>query len=382
MASSLFVMVDWERVERLRTKGLDWDEIASDSKVKYQPPDGVQDSGRALKTLYYSRKSTRGQSARKKSETSKTTPKDAAKGFLIPGGLTLAVIGLVWAPISYYSSWVGVLTPATYVILVAIAGLVLLAVGTVLGTGRISENWKKPLAVGLVLGLVISGATALTGAGLGVPNLSRNTVGEPGGWQGESPRNTLWTENGQPVIFYLGSIACPYCSASSWAIQAALSNVGTLSGTQYGTSNPADVYPNTPEVEFVSASLASNYVAVDFKEGNDDSSTAVLPSLSLLEQAYVSTYNGGGSIPFLIIGGVYFHVGTFVNPQILAGLSPNQVANIMANPSTNQNVYNTIHQQQLYIEAYIVKVDTLAGITPPTFGSDETNVQDIVSAIS
>ncbi len=376
-------MVDWDRVERLRSKGMDWEEIASDPKVNYTAPEGVEDSGRALKTLYYTRKSGRSQSGKKRVDAPKATFSGQFKNFLIPGGEGILVLGLVWFPVAYFVSYVGVLTPAVpYVILVLVVGAVFLALGAVFGTGRLADNWKKPLALGLVVGLVISGGVALAGVSLGVPNLARVTVAEPGGWQGETPRNTPWETNSLPVVFFMGSIACPYCSASSWAFQAALQNVGTLTGTQYGTSNPQDVYPNTPEVEFVSATFVSNYISLDVKEGADDSSTASMPALSLDEQAYVSTYDGQGSIPYFVVGGIYVHVGTLVDPSILQGMSPSTVAGIMTNPSSNPSVYNAIHQQQLYFEAYIVKADMIAGITPPTFGSDNGTVQSIVSAIS
>ena len=49
-------MTDWNRVSNLRAKGKSWDEIATDRKVGYQPPPGV-DPGRALKSTHYSRRS-------------------------------------------------------------------------------------------------------------------------------------------------------------------------------------------------------------------------------------------------------------------------------------------------------------------------------------
>lgn len=49
-------MTDWERVAKLREKGVDWDEIAGDPKVEFVPPKGT-DGGRALKSLYFARRS-------------------------------------------------------------------------------------------------------------------------------------------------------------------------------------------------------------------------------------------------------------------------------------------------------------------------------------
>jgi hypothetical protein len=47
-------MVDWERVEELRSKGKDWDSIAKDGKADFNPPEGTDDAGRALEALFRS----------------------------------------------------------------------------------------------------------------------------------------------------------------------------------------------------------------------------------------------------------------------------------------------------------------------------------------
>ena len=49
-------MTDWERIEKLRSQGVGWEEIALDRKVAFRVPDGA-DPGRALKTLHYRRRS-------------------------------------------------------------------------------------------------------------------------------------------------------------------------------------------------------------------------------------------------------------------------------------------------------------------------------------
>jgi hypothetical protein len=49
-------MTDWDRVERLRAKGLSWDRIAADPKVGFTAPPGTA-PGRALRHLHYARRS-------------------------------------------------------------------------------------------------------------------------------------------------------------------------------------------------------------------------------------------------------------------------------------------------------------------------------------
>lgn len=59
-------MTDWERVARLRAKGADWDQVAADRRVAFEPPQGA-DPGRALRTLWFERRSKTG-GLRKSSE--------------------------------------------------------------------------------------------------------------------------------------------------------------------------------------------------------------------------------------------------------------------------------------------------------------------------
>ena len=54
-------MTDWERVERLRSEGVSWDKVASDRRAGFHPPPGA-DPGRALRTLYFQRRSRSGRS--------------------------------------------------------------------------------------------------------------------------------------------------------------------------------------------------------------------------------------------------------------------------------------------------------------------------------
>jgi ABC-type transport system involved in multi-copper enzyme maturation permease subunit len=378
-------MVDWERVEQLRSKGWDWDSIAEDPKTHFTPPEGIEDSGKALKALYFSRKS-RGQTTKKKKGETKETASQRIKKGLIPAGIVVAILGGIWFGFAMETSLVGVwLVAYPYVLLVAIAGVVLMAIGLILGTARLSEVWKKPVAIGIVLGLVISGGLALFAGSLGVPNL-HPPYNEPTGqgWESETPRNSLWTSgDNRPVFFFYGSVGCPYCAASSWAVYVALSQFGTLTGTGSGNS----VEDNVPEITLDSSSLSSTYINWDVKEGNDFGSTSDEPGTSLVESAYLNYYNvppNGGGIPFYVVGGIFIHPGALVNPTTsgLSGLSPQTVQSILNDPSSNQAVYSAIHTGAIYLEAFLYEADVIAGITPPSSVASDGNVMTIVHEIT
>ncbi len=58
------------------------------------------------------------------------------------------------------------------------------------------------------------------------------------------------TADGKPELLYMGGEYCPFCAAERWAIAAAVSRFGTLSGLHFIHSSPTDVYPSTPTLSF------------------------------------------------------------------------------------------------------------------------------------
>jgi hypothetical protein len=98
-------VTDWGRVEKLRSKGRSWDEVAEDEKVDFQAPKGTN-PGRALKSLYATRRSrTRGS---RRSDSDDREPAHSAKEggsrrSLILGVLAVViVVGLVVGYLALY----------------------------------------------------------------------------------------------------------------------------------------------------------------------------------------------------------------------------------------------------------------------------------------
>ena len=385
-------MTDWDRVERLRSKGWDWSAIAADPTVQYTAPEGAGDPGRALKALYFQRRSTRKGSNgadRKSSRASEEQEKQRAKSLRARApfiGLLIAFAAGFWILFgrTVVTSLL-VLVPLIYVAIALAFGLIVFGVGLVLGGRGISGGWRKAIAVSLVVALLVTGVGALAAYSTGIPNLSPNTTNQPGNGQGSwvSAGNPLWTSGGLPVFFFAGSIACPFCSASSWAMYGALSAFGTLGGVTFYHSNPGDTYPNTPEVDLSSVTYTSSYLSVQIAEGTDDSQITV-PALTPIQNAYFQTYDGTGGVPFNVVGGIYIHTGSLVDPAILSpggtALTTSQVQNDIA--SGSGSVYQAIYSAQIYLEAYFVKADQKAGINPPSAVLGDSAVMSIVAQIS
>jgi Domain of unknown function (DUF929) len=148
------------------------------------------------------------------------------------------------------------------------------------------------------------------------------------------------TVNGKPELLYIGGEYCPFCAAERWALAAAVSRFGTLSGLSLIHSSSTDVYPNTPTLSFAKASYTSKYLAFApvewFGQATDLSNPfghVYLQQPTAQQQGLFARY-GGGSIPFVDIGNRYILPQVQYLPSALAGLSWMQVAAAMRDPSS------------------------------------------------
>lgn len=405
-------MTDWERVEKLRSRGLSWSEIAEDEKVGFKAPAGTEKPGLALKALYFQRRSRRERRASRGQESDERGRKTGEGGskhvawrdrhvLIASVGIVIALAAAVPFLLGYAVTLIPTAIPLLYLAIAAGVGLVVLGLGLVLGSTGALEKWKRAVILGIVVGLLFAFTIVAVEIGAGCPNLATGTVSEPspnvagesgGTWVGAS--NSLWTENGMPVVFFFGSIECPYCSASSWAIRDAMEafSAGSFSPVVYHTSITGDVYPSTPEVELAGTSSGGSTLSWDPQE---DTNTAAIgaPTVGCPESAYTGAYDGQGSIPFVVVGGVFIHQGTFVNPACLSSdgcnasdpyttsaFTPEQVEGDLSSHSGAD--YTAIWLATYYLEAYMWKADSMAGITPPASVMNNAEVAGVESAIS
>jgi len=307
-------VVDWDRVEELRSKGWDWDRIAKDPKVGFHPEASVREPGRALRGLYHRQRSRERRQEAPAPKTKKETEARERRWTLTRVGYLLLPIFAVWFALAYVApSPVGLIVPAIpYLALGTAVAAFLLVFGLWRSSGpRWSKALRTTLVTGIVLGLVVSGVIALGGVLLfGCPYLppASSATGQPAGWTSVNVR--AWQDGGRPVVYFYGATWCPYCSASSWAIWKALTEFGTVTGnyTSYSFGPPEGIQ-YIPEMVLAYAQLASSTVAWQVSEyvaGSD----GIFPGTSnCYQQAYVTAYSGS-SIPFVVVNGQYVHGGT------------------------------------------------------------------------
>ena len=146
------------------------------------------------------------------------------------------------------------------------------------------------------------------------------------------------TANGHPEILYVGGEFCPFCAAERWALSAALSRFGTLSGLHFIHSSPTD--GDIPTLSFYKSGYSSKYLSfapVEWYGEADDASTpfghVYLQQPTSQEAALFARY-ANGSLPFVDIANRYLLPQAQYSPEDLSGLSWAQIATAMQNPSS------------------------------------------------
>jgi hypothetical protein len=174
-----------------------------------------------------------------------------------------------------------------------------------------------------------------------VPAAAFDTIGAgtAGGLKTVAGQPAL-TSGGKPELLYIGGQYCPFCAAERWALAAAVSRFGTLSGVGLIHSSPSDTDPSTPTLSFEHARYSSPYLAFDpvewYGEAADPSTPfghVYLQRPTAPQQALFARY-GGGSIPFVDIGNRYLLPQVQYDPAALAGLSWTRVAAALHDPAS------------------------------------------------
>jgi hypothetical protein len=206
---------------------------------------------------------------------------------------------------------------------------VLAVIGAIVAVGITSSGTgKAPTPRAAAPAAVVDAVT-------GVPVATLNTIGR--GADRSTPKavhDPALTSGSKPEVLFVGAEFCPYCAAERWAIVQALSRFGTFDGLKTVRSSPTDVYPNTATFSFHGSTFTSPVVAFVPREV-ETVTGATLESPTSTETALWQRYTGSpGSFPFLDIGGRYVAAGPSYDPGVLKGLSDQQIASALADPTS------------------------------------------------
>jgi hypothetical protein len=221
--------------------------------------------------------------------------------------------------------------------LLAVAGIVglLVVIAALVGAKLLQSSPKPAKRTGLAPASVVHDVST-------VPASTFNTIGAVNGLSGMSKiGGTPVTEGGKPLILYVGAEYCPFCAAERWPLVTALSRFGTFTNLGATHSATNDVYPNTPTFSFKKAKFASKYLALQTVElyGNRpvNGSYPPLQRPTAQQNALIQKYDPKGTIPFIYMGS-YLQTDASYNPQILSGMSMQQVAHAMRDTNTDQSI--------------------------------------------
>jgi hypothetical protein len=163
------------------------------------------------------------------------------------------------------------------------------------------------------------------------------------------------TAGGKPQMLYIGAEFCPYCAAMRWSMAVALSKFGTLSPLHGIHSSSTDTDPSTPTLTFYKSTYTSKYLTFTPVE-NETISHAPLQNTTAAQQAVWVKYSPPNQLgyPFIDFGNKYLINGPQFDPAVLSGLTWEQVAQQMRDPSTKvaQGVLGAAN----YITAAICKI--------------------------
>jgi hypothetical protein len=180
---------------------------------------------------------------------------------------------------------------------------------------------------------------------------SQVSVTPPSVVHGQPPLTFTVDGKTLPGVFFLGAEYCPYCAAERWAIAVAMSRFGTFTNLGATESSTQDVDPGTQTLSFYKATYASPYVAFQHLEAYSNQLTpsgsgyVVLQTPNAEQKALVAKYDtskyisslssstGSGSIPFMSFGNKALLSGASYSPSVLQGLSREQIAGGLSDPS-------------------------------------------------
>jgi len=207
------------------------------------------------------------------------------------------------------------------VVLLAVIGII---IGALVSRGSPSRPAasSRPLPAGVQANLTVPPGTLAT---VGIGSSSTQLLKRIGG--------PALASGGKPEMLYIGAEWCPYCAAERWSMAVALSRFGSFTPLRGVHSSATDVYPSTATLTFYGSTYTSRYLVFTPVE-NQDVNRNPLQATTAAQQALWAKYlPPGDGYPFIDIGNRFLAASTY-NPQVLQGLSWNQIAANLHNPSS------------------------------------------------
>jgi hypothetical protein len=163
-----------------------------------------------------------------------------------------------------------------------------------------------------------------------VPSSIEAAVGSGGSVVAMRPIDgTPLSVGGKPTVLFVGGLFCPFCAAERWAVVQAMSRFGKFTGLTQMRSSEAGL----ATFDFAKASYSSQYLAFNGVE-IDGQNHKKFQRLTSAQSAIFDKYSSSHGFPFLYVDGKYVQTGVGYDASVLVGLSHQQIAAQLADPSS------------------------------------------------
>ncbi|ABK53839.1 hypothetical protein Acel_2067 [Acidothermus cellulolyticus 11B] len=168
------------------------------------------------------------------------------------------------------------------------------------------------------------------------------------------------TSGGKPEVLYVGAEYCPHCGNTRWPLAIALSRFGQFSNLKTTYSSNSDSPAHIPTLSFYQSSYSSPYLVFVGKE-EEDGLGRPLEQLTSAENSLFQSV-GGLAYPFIDFAGKWAQKGDALQPTLLSGMTVDQVAKALEDPSSKQG------------KAILAAADIYTAIICEATGGQPTNV--------
>jgi hypothetical protein len=142
----------------------------------------------------------------------------------------------------------------------------------------------------------------------------------------------------KPVVFFYGAEFAPYAAAQRWPLVLALSRFGTFRQLGLMQSSPTTAFSNLSTFTFYDSDYTSKYVDMESVERYSSLNPTGARYLSLQvpnarQSAAVANYGqSANNFPFLDVANRYVLQGASFTPDVLVGLTQDQIAGDLSSP--------------------------------------------------
>ena len=189
----------------------------------------------------------------------------------------------------------------------------------------------------------VGASAGLTNAVNSVPAATLDKVGR--GTAGTLPKRLsgqpALTDQGKPLALYVGAEYCPFCAAQRWSLAVALARFGTFTDLKAAWSARDDIFPSTPTISFHGSKYHSDYLSFQAVElatsEREGGQYAPLETMTPAQEQIMRKYDAppyvasgsAGAVPFLDFGNAFVMAGSSFSPDLLKGMTPDQVAALL-----------------------------------------------------